>query len=50
MLFQLLKLHILVASLSYKYIYQHGVLIHVIVRTSGASVKAQYLAVKTLRY
>jgi len=34
MLFQLLKLHNLVASLSYKDIYQYGALIHIIIRTS----------------
>jgi len=34
MLFLLLQLHNLVASLSYKDIYQYGVLIHVIIRNS----------------
>jgi hypothetical protein len=50
MLFHLLKLHNLVASLSYEDIYQHGALIHFIIRTSGAWVKAQYVVVKALRY
>jgi hypothetical protein len=50
MLFYLLKLHNLVPSLSYKDIYQHGALIHVIIRNSGAWVKAQYVVVKALRY